>query len=40
MLDSNTFVKVKKLIEKSNVLTSSHGYNELADDFTRRKDAK
>jgi len=29
---SNTFTKVKSLIEKSDVLISSHGYDELAED--------
>ncbi len=32
MLTSDTFTKVKNLIEKSDVLISSHGYDELAED--------
>jgi hypothetical protein len=32
VLTSNTFTKVKNLIEKSDVLISSHGYDELAED--------
>jgi len=32
MVASSTFEKVKMLIEKSDVLISSHGYDELAED--------
>ncbi|HHE06011.1 MAG TPA: DUF4258 domain-containing protein [Epsilonproteobacteria bacterium] len=32
MLTSHTFTQVKNLIEKSDVLISSHGYDELAED--------
>ena len=32
MIDSRTFLKVKNLIEKRDVLISSHGYDELAED--------
>ena len=32
MLTSHTFAKVKKLLKKSDVLISSHGYDELAED--------
>ncbi|MCF6243666.1 MAG: DUF4258 domain-containing protein [Sulfurovum sp.] len=32
MVVSSTFEKVKSLIEKSDVLISSHGYDELAED--------
>jgi len=32
MVTSSTFEKVKMLIEKSDVLISSHGYDELAED--------
>jgi len=32
LIASDTFKKVKNLIEKSDVLISSHGYDELAED--------
>jgi len=32
LIASNTFQKVKNLIEKRDVLISSHGYDELAED--------
>jgi len=32
MVASSTFEKVKMLIEKSDVIISSHGYDELAED--------
>ncbi len=38
MIQSDTFIKVKNLIEKSDVLISSHGYDELAEDGILVKD--
>ena len=32
MIDSRTFQKVKNLIKKRDILISSHGYDELAED--------
>jgi len=32
VVESITFQKIKKLIEKRNILISSHGYDELAED--------